>query len=109
MSKWRERYKSAKEKPARGGPGAASYEELPELSEAMAGIPTSDGKGWECPPQSLTIWLEGPYAKFCLGSEGSDIKTFGTFPELSEGLQGVEKALNDGKCETKRVQSRMSR
>lgn len=109
MSKWRERYKNAKDKPSRGGPAAASYEELPELSEALAGIPTQDGKGWECPPQSLTIWLEGPHAKFCLGSEGSDIKTFGTFPDLAAGLLGVDQALAEGKCETKRVAVRNSR
>jgi len=109
MSKWRDRYKSAREKPSRGGSAAASYEELPELSEAMAGIPSADGKGWECPPQSLTLWLEGNTAKFCLGSEGSDIKTFGTFPDLSAGLPGVEKALDEGRCETKRVAVRNSR
>lgn len=109
MSKFRDRYKSAREKPSRGGDAAADFEALPELSTAMSGIPNSDGRGWDIPPHTLTIWLEGTLCKFCLSCEGSDVKTFGTFPALSDGLDGVEKALTAGNCETKRAASRQVR
>lgn len=109
MASFRERFKSAREKPARGGPAAASYDDMPNLSEAMAGVPGTGGQLWDVPPHSLTIWLEGSGAKFCLSAEGTDVKTFGTFPDLAEGLVGVEKALANGHCETKRASGRNSR
>lgn len=109
MGSFRERYQSAREKPARGGMAAASYEELPNLSEAMAGVPGTKGTLWDVPPHSLTIWLEGSTAKFCLSAEGTDVKTFGTFADLAEGLPGVEKALETGRCETKRATGRNTR
>lgn len=109
MQSFRERYKAAKEKPTRGGPENVDYERFPLLGEALAGVPQSGGNGWDVPPHSLTIWLEGSIAKFCLGVQHNDTKTFGTFAELSDGLDGVEKALREGDCETKRVGGRMTR
>jgi len=109
MASFRDRFKSAREKPSRGGPAAASYEDLPNLSEAMAGVPGTGGQLWDVPPHSLTIWLEGSQCKFCLSAEGTDVKTFGTFPDLLSGLPGVEKALELGNCETKRATGRNSR
>ena len=109
MSKFRDRYKQASEKPDRGGAAGVDYDELPILSEAMAGVPGTASGTWEVPPQSLTIWVEGPWVKFCLGSDQSDIKTFGSFQGLAQGLGGVEKSLSDDHCETKRVAPRKLR
>jgi len=103
MSKWRDRYKSAASSPERGGQAAGDLERYPILSEAMGGVPGTATGTWEVPPQSLTIWFEGPWVKFCLGSDRSDVKTFGSFQGFDMGLDGVEKALDDGKCETKKV------
>jgi hypothetical protein len=108
MSKWRERYKSAKSKTERGGSDAADFDEMPLLSEALAGVRTEKGDAWEVPPHSLTLWLEGSVAKFVLGAQDDDVKTFGTFPGLSSGLLGVEKALADGNCETKKVPKQLT-
>lgn len=109
MPRFRDRFKNAKGKPARGGAENVDYERFPQLGEALAGVPDAAGTGWEVPPHSLTIWLEGSQPKFVLGVQGSDIKTFGTFPDLTAGLDGVEKALLDGDCETKRVSGRTIR
>jgi len=106
MSKFREMYKSAKEKPSRGGDQAGDFDEFPILSEAMSGVPGTASGSWDVPPQSLTLWFEGPWVKFCLGCDRSTIKTFGSFQGFAQGLLGVEKALNDGKCETKDIGER---
>jgi len=109
MSKWRDQYKSAKSNPGRGGMQAADFDSHPILSEAMAGVPGTASGTWEVPPQSLTIWLEGPWVKFCLGSDKSSIKTFGSFQGFSTGFDGIEKALEKGDCETKDLGERKSR
>lgn len=103
MAKYADRYKSATSRPERGGEQGGDFDELPELSAMLAGIRSKDGKGWEAPACSLTIWLEGPTVKFVVGAQDDEVKTFGTFPSLSQGLYGVEKALVDGNCETKKV------
>ena len=106
MSKFREQYKNAKEKPSRGGEAAGDAEAFPILTEAMGGVPGTASGTWEVPPQSLTIWFEGPWVKFCLGCDRSTIKTFGSFQGFNLGLDGVERALADGKCETKDIGER---
>lgn len=106
MGAFAERYKTAKAAPERGGDSSVDFEGLPILSEALAGVRGTASGSWEVPPQSLTIWVEGPWVKFCLGCEQSDIKTFGSFQELSQGLDGVEISLRDGKCDTKPVKRR---
>jgi len=109
MSKWREMVKNASEKPERGGEGGVDYDEFPILSEALAGVPGTATGTWEVRPQSLTLWVEGPWVKFVLGCEGSDVKTFGSFQGLSKGLSGVEEALTKGNCEVKKVSPRKLR
>jgi hypothetical protein len=101
MSDWLKLYKSAKPTAARGGEAAADYSEYPLLSSAMAGVRRSDGKGWETPPMSLTIWLEGSLAKFCLGCKDGRVKVFGTFSGLDRGLAGVEASMKNGQCEVR--------
>lgn len=103
MSKYADRYKSAASKPDRGGDAGLDFDELPELSAMLGGIRSADGKSWHAPPCSLTLWVEGSLMKFVLGAQDDEVKTFGTFKSLSEGLYGIEKALLDGNCETKKV------
>lgn len=102
MSRYEDRYKSAKSKQPRGGQAGLDFDELPELSAMLGGILSSDGKAFLAPPCSLTLWVEGGLIKFVLGAQDDEVKTWGTFPRLSEGLYGVEKALVDGNCETKK-------
>lgn len=109
MSKWRDQYKNAQTKPSRGGNEAADFDSHPILSEAMSGIPGTATGTWDVPPQSLTLWLEGPWVKFCLGSEKATVKTFGSFQGFSKGFDGVEQALEAGHCETKDLGERKSR
>jgi len=109
MSKYRDLYKTAAKTLPRGGDAAADFESHPMLSEAMAGVPGVASGTWEVPPQSLTIWLEGPWVKFCLGSDKSSIKCFGSFQGFSNGFDGVEKALRDGHCEVKDLGERKNR
>lgn len=101
MSDWLKLYGSAKPTAQRGGEAAADYTEFPLLSAAMAGVRRTDGKGWVTPPMSLTIWLEGSLAKFCLGAKDHRVKVFGTFSGLDRGLAGVENAMKAGNCEVR--------
>lgn len=101
MSRYLERYKSKRGGPASGPSAAADFEGLPLLSELMNGVPTQDGRGWEMPPHTLTLWLEGSVVKFAIGAGELMPKCFGTFPALSEGLLGVETALDKDRCEWK--------
>jgi hypothetical protein len=80
---------------------AGDFDELPNLSKLMCGVPGKASGTWECPPHNLTIWLEGSTAKFALGAGDSEPKCFGTFPGLSSGLLGVEQALVKKTCEWK--------
>lgn len=109
MQRFRDRYKAARSQPGRGGSAMADGEAFPMLSEALCGVPSPQGDSWEVPPASLTIWFEGSQAKFCLGAQFDPIKTFGTFESLSGGLDAVEKALQEGKCETKRTTGQKAR
>lgn len=101
MSDWLKLYSSAKKAESRGGEAAADYDEYPLLSAAMAGVRDKDGKRWVTAPMSLTIWLEGSLAKFCLGNKDGKVKVFGTFSGLQRGLAGVEGAMKNGQCEVR--------
>ncbi len=109
MSKYADRYKSAASKPDRGGEAGLDFDELPELSAMLGGIRSSDGKSWQAPPCSITLWVEGSLMKFVIGAQDDEVRTFGTFKGLAEGFYGVEKALADGNCETKKVAGRKFR
>jgi len=101
MSRYVDKYKSKKGNDPLASAAAADFEALPNLSELMCGVRTSDNKAWEMPPHTCTIWIEGQIAKFALGAGDLFPKCFGTFPSLAEGLSGVEKALETDKCEWK--------
>lgn len=101
MSDWLKLYGSAKAPASRGGAAAGDFDEYPLLSAAMGGVRREDGKGWVTPPMSLTIWLEGSLAKFCLGCKDGKVKVFGTFSGLQRGLAGVESAMKSGQCEVR--------
>jgi len=82
--------------------GAADFEKFPLLSALLAGIGNADGKTWQSPPHTLTLWLEGSILKFAAGSGDDQPKLFGTTGGLSEGLEGIEKALKDEHYEWKK-------
>jgi len=96
MGKAYERYKNAKADAVGKVSGAAAYEEFPELSTFLAGVPNQNMSGWELEPQTLTLWLEADMVHFCIGRTSAPVKLFGSFSELSQGLQGVEDALAKG-------------
>jgi hypothetical protein len=82
------------------------YNELPSISALMGGVAKSDGKSWEHPPRSLTIWFEGDQAKFCFGAGDEHPKLYGTFSGLSDGLLGIERALEKGQYSWKKPTTR---
>jgi len=84
----------------RGG-AAGDYDELPTLSQLMCGVPTKDGKDWEVPPHSLTVFVEGSLVKCVIGAGDSEPKYFGTISSLASGFHGVEKSLTTGNGEWK--------
>lgn len=96
MGKAYERYKNAAADVCGKVSGAAAYDEFPELSTFLAGVPKPDLKGWELEPQTITLWLEADMVHFCIGRTNSLVKLFGSFQDLSQGLQGVEDALGKG-------------
>jgi len=97
MGRAYDRYKNAKADFVGKPSGAADYESMPELSQFLGGVVAPDGKTWELEPQTLTIWLEADMVHFCIGRTNAAVKLFGSFSELSKGLQGVEDALAGGK------------
>jgi len=96
MAKAYERYRQARTNSSVGLSGAADFDEYPELSTFLAGVLSGDGKSFELEPQTITLWLEADMVHFCIGRTLAPVKLFGSFPSLSQGLAGVEKALTDG-------------
>jgi hypothetical protein len=84
----------------------ADVEGHPILSELLLGVMSKDKRNWELPPHTLTIWLEAGQCKFAIGAGELYPKCFGTFSELAEGIDGVEKALESRKCEWKEPKGR---
>jgi hypothetical protein len=72
---------------------AGDFEELPLLSKFLCGLVGKDGKSWEIPPHSLTVFVEGSVVKCVIGSGDDEPKFFGTISSLASGFQGVETAL----------------
>jgi hypothetical protein len=83
--------------------GAIDVEEYPELSAWLGGIPNSAGTGYEHPPHTLTLWLENDMVHFCMQFKDCQSKCFGSFGSLSEGLLGVENALEKGNFSSRKV------
>jgi len=78
---------------------AVDYDELPAVSALLAGIATEDGKTLLSPAYTLMLWAEGEWLKFCFTAGEYEPKCWGSFQGLSTGLYGVEKALQDDKCD----------
>ena len=72
---------------------ALDRESLPELSAFLGGVPTSDGKGYELAPHTLTLWIEGDMLHWCLQSKSELNKLFGSITSMSHISDGMEKAL----------------
>lgn len=81
---------------------AADYEELPAVSQLLAGVAGNPGEAMVSPPHSLILWLEGDWVKFCITAGDFQPKCWGSFQGLARGLAGVEKALQDNHCDWRR-------
>lgn len=79
--------------------GAADTEGMPEISALMTGQVNATGTGWERPPLSLLIYLEGNLVKFCFSSKEFKAQLWGSCPSLKDGLLGIEEALCRGHCD----------
>jgi hypothetical protein len=78
-----------------GGPARAAFvcEGFPELSQAMSGVWDQEKRKWTRPPATLSIWIEGPYVKVCLGIDENFPKWFWSTDSLEALTEQMEAAL----------------
>jgi hypothetical protein len=74
-------------------------EGLPEITDLLSGKANTAGTGWDRPPLSLLLYLEGSTVKFCFSSKAFPKQLWGSFASLKEGLLGVEQALCKEHCD----------
>lgn len=106
MSKLIAAYSSAGAKTGEDGPLVlALREEFPELVKALQGCKNLDG---QCvmPPCTLMIFLEGDRLGFCISPKTGTKVAFGTVPDPSKGLAGIEHELAEGHFEWKQKRGR---
>jgi hypothetical protein len=83
----------------------ALKEEMPELIAAMLGSFTIEGT-CVMPPCSLILFLEGDRMGWCLTPRQGSKCAFGTLPDPSKGLAGVEAEMEAGHFEWKQKRGR---
>lgn len=101
MSKFRESYASAKSVGrAEGEAFDALAAECPDLALVMAGE-YDEGGNCLVPSCTLMLFLEAGRVKFCLSPKFGPQVAFGTLPDPSKGLQGVDEEIREGRFEWK--------
>lgn len=83
----------------------ADLEGLPEISDLLSGKANGVGTGWERPPLSLLIYLDGDGVKFCFSAQEFPMQLWGSCSTLKDGLLGIEESLCRGHCEWKKKKS----
>jgi len=84
---------------------AAPREALPELSDLLCGKPNSLGTGWERPPLSLRLYLDGDLVRFCFSSLEFPMQLWGSVKSLDAGLLAIEEALCREHCDWRKNHS----
>jgi len=106
MSKLIQSYSSANPASGEDTPFlAALREEYPELAQALRGTKNVDG---QCvlPPCTLMLFLDGERIGFCLSPKAGQRVAFGSLPDPSKGLAGVEAEIAAGHFEWKNKRGR---
>jgi hypothetical protein len=85
-------------------PGA-DHEGLPEISALLCGKADASKTGWERPPLSLLLFLDGQQLTFCFSKEDFAMQLWGGCASLKDGLLGVEEALCRENCQWKKKKS----
>lgn len=101
MSKFAESFRS------HTTPGAAESQavaelrdECPELASILGGSRNSMG-GWEVPPCTVMLFVEGDRLKFCLSPQTGNRVAFGVLKDPTKGLLSLEEELVKGAYEWK--------
>lgn len=76
-------------------------EQWPALAAVMEGIYSPDGKQCELPPCTVQLFCELGKLKFCLSPKTGNRIAFGSVSDPSKGMDGLERALQDGHFEWK--------
>lgn len=101
MSKLVSSYRQHLDSQTQDGPQiAALREEFPSMVEAMKGV-TDEAGAWVVWPCTVMLFLEGDALKFCLNPKSGNRVAFGTVPDASKGLSGVDEAIREGNFEWK--------
>lgn len=109
MSRFHERLRSQQRVNGNGPVVAVDASGLPELFSALQGEYDEATKCWTTQPYTLTVWMEGPLVKFCLGAGQDRPKFFSSFAGLDEGFEKVETCLVEGRGDWKAPGGRRSR
>lgn len=84
---------------------AALRDEYPELAAALRGTKNVEG---QCliPPCTLMLFLDGERIGFCLSPKAGSRVAFGSLPDPSKGLAGIEAEIAAGHFEWKNKRGR---
>lgn len=74
-------------------------EKFPEIAALLCGQANSVGTGWERPPLSLLLYLEGDGCKYCFSSKRFPMQLWGSCGALRDGLDPLEESLCRGHCD----------
>lgn len=81
----------------------ADHEQLTEISALLCGQANSVGTGWDRPPLTLCVYLDGDLVKFCFSSKDFDRTLWGSCQSLHDGFLAIEEALCRGHFEWKQA------
>jgi hypothetical protein len=106
MSRFADSYASPGSKNARESEAyLALLDEVPAVADVLAGTLDADGR-CVVPPCTVQIFLDAGVLKFCLSPKVGDRVAFGVVQEPLYSLQGIERALEQGKFEWKTPKGR---
>lgn len=80
---------------------AGMSDQWPALCAVLAGVRTADGLKWELSPCTISLFADCGKLKFCISPKEGLKVAFGTIDRVSDGLDGLEHALEQGHYEWK--------
>lgn len=99
MSKVADGWRSYRDRTSVQTFGSAPLATLPEISALLCGQPNAQGTGWDRPPLSLRLYLEGDLVKFVFSSLEFPMQLWGSCKGLDAGLLSIEEALCREHCD----------
>jgi hypothetical protein len=68
----------------------------PAIADALFGTTSGGPTPISTPPFSIVLFTEGAWLKYCLRSDDYPLNCFGSVEAALDGLDGLEKSLQEG-------------